>query len=89
MAKRLTNFIEKHELIYSKQFGFRRNHSTVQAVLSIKNKIQTAIDAHEYSCGIFIVFSKAFDTINHKILISKLENYGIRGLAKKGLFSYL
>ena len=73
MAKRLTNFIEKHELIYSKQFGFRRNHSAVQAVLSITNKIQTAIDAHEYSCGMFLDFSKAFDTINHKVLISKLE----------------
>ena len=89
MAKRLTHFIEKHELIYSKQFGFRRNHSTVQTGLSITDKIQTAIDAHEYSCGIFLDFSKAFDTINHKILISKLENYGIRGLAKKWFCSYL
>ena len=84
MAKRLTNFIEKHELIYSKQFGFRRNHSTVQAVLSITDKIQTAIDAQEDSCGIFLDFSKAFYTMNHKILISKLEDYGIKSLVKNG-----
>ena len=89
MAKRLTNFIEKHELIYSKQFGFRRNHSTVQAVLSITDKIQTAIDAQEDSCGIFLDFSKAFYTINHKILISKLEDYGMRSLAKKWFCSCL
>ena len=89
MAKRLTNFIEKHELIYSKQFGFRRNHSTVQAVLSITDKLQTAIDVQEDSCGIFLDFSKAFYTINHKILISKLEDYGIRSLAKKWFCSCL
>ena len=89
MAKRLTDFIEKHEIIYNKQFGFRHKHSTIQAVLSITDKIQSAIDAREYSCGIFLDFSKAFDTINHKILISKLENYGIRGLAKEWFCSYL
>ena len=86
---RLSNYLEKRELIYSKQFGFRSHHSTVHAVLSIIDKVQKAIEDREYSCGIFLDFSKAFDTVNHEILLSKLEFYGIRGIVKDWFTSYL
>lgn len=82
-------FLEKSEMFYSKQFGFRSKHSTDHAVLCIIDKIQRAIDNRNYSCGIFLDFSKAFDTVNHEILIKKLEYYGVRGIAKDWFTSYL
>ena len=82
MFNRLADFLEKRHLIYNKQFGFRSYHSTDHAVLSIIDQVQKAIEDRDYSCGIFLDFSKAFDTVNHNILLSKLEFYGIRGVVK-------
>lgn len=59
MSKRLLNFLEKNNVSFKNQFGFRTKHSTDHAVLSIIEKIQTAIDTQKYSCGIFLDFSKA------------------------------
>ena len=83
MYNRLIKFIEKRNLIYDKQFGFRSHHSTEHAILSIIDKIQEAIEGGKFSCGIFLDFKKAFDTVNHEILITKLEHYGIRGIANE------
>ena len=55
----------------------------------ITNKIQKAIENKHYLCGIFLDLSKAFDTVNHYILLRKLENYGIRGVANEWFSSYL
>ena len=82
MHKRILQFLEKKKVIYCKQFGFCENHSTDHAILSIIDLIQHAIDCKEFSCGIFLDFSKAFDTVNHNILIEKLDYYGIRGVTK-------
>ena len=81
--------LEKKKVIYCKQFGFRANHSTDYAILSIIDLIQHAIDCQEFSCGIFLDFSKAFDTVNHNILIEKLDYYGIRGVTKDWFTSFL
>lgn len=86
---RLIKFVEKHDIIYKKQFGFRSFHSTEHAILSIVDKIQDAIEKNEFSCGIFLDFRKAFDTVNHHVLIQKLDHYGIRGIAKSWFISYL
>ena len=77
MFKRLMQLISKHDILYNKQFGFRRNHSIILAILTITDKIQKAIDSGMYAYGIFLDLSKAFDTVNHKILIQKLECHGI------------
>ena len=74
---------------YNKQFGFRSNHSTIHALLVITAKIQRAIKNSMYSCGVFLGLSKAFDTVNHNILLSKLQSLGIRSIALDWFRSYL
>ena len=86
---RLYSFLNIHNCIYDLQFGFRSNHSTNHALISLTEKIREALDNGQYACGIFIDLQKAFDTVNHDILISKLSHYGIRGNANKWFRSYL
>ena len=85
----LINYIEKHKIIFQFQFGFRKGHSTAQAITEITNTLRKAIDDNLYTCGVFLDFSKAFDTVNHTILLSKLEAYGIRGIPLTWFDSYL
>jgi retron-type reverse transcriptase len=71
------------------QYGFRENRSTELAIIELTNKLTKAIDSGEFIIGIFLDLSKAFDTINHRILIQKLEHYGIRGVAQLWFQNYL
>ena len=89
MYKRLYNFLELHEVLYNLQFGFRASHSIDHALISLTESIKNTLDNKKYGCGIFIDLQKAFDTVNHQILLSKLEHYGIRGTALAWFSSYL
>jgi retron-type reverse transcriptase len=74
---RLIDFLNKNNVIFPAQFGFQENHSTSHALILIVDKIQKAIEAKLVSCGIFLDFCKAFDTVDHSILLYKLQHYGI------------
>ena len=87
--KRVNNFIEKHDLLYSLQYGFRSNHSTIHALINITEKIRFALDQRKVCCGIFVDLQKAFDTVNHEILLCKLNYYGFRGIINDWFRSYL
>ncbi len=87
--KRTLFFMNHHNIIYQKQYGFRPNHSTVDAVIDLTQNIYNTYEEKEHGIGIFLDLSKAFDTLNHNLLLKKLEWYGIRGKALEWYTSYL
>ncbi|KAJ8047577.1 RNA-directed DNA polymerase from mobile element jockey [Holothuria leucospilota] len=86
---RLLNFLEKHGIIYEHQYGFLPKKSTSHALINFANKIIDAFENNKLSCGIFLDLSKAFDTLDHNILMYKLHHYGIRGIAYHWFNDYL
>ena len=89
MYQRVIEFLNKFKIIYEYQFGFRKDHSTVQAVIEIVDNILEELDKNNIIAGIYLDLSKAFDTVDHKILLYKLKHYGIRGLPLDWFKSYL
>ena len=89
ISERLLSFIHKNNILTASQYGFRRNHSTLMAILKVYDFVTKAIDNREFCAGIFIDLSKAFDTLDHSILAKKLEFYGFRGIVNKLMISYL
>lgn len=89
IQKRLDSFITKNNILYSNQYGFRKSHSTDSALTNLLDKITEAQDKNEQVISIFVDLAKAFDTVDHKILLSKLYHYGIRGPAYNLLSNYL
>jgi len=86
---RLSNCINKLHILSPNQYGFRGQHSTYMALLDLFDKVSESLDAKKVCIGIFIDLQKAFDTIDHSILIIKLEHYGVRGVALEWFKSYL
>ena len=85
----ILGYLEKHNILSKFQFGFRKSRSTEHAIVEITDNFKKAIDKNLYTCGVFLDFSKAFDTVNHQILLKKLEAYGIRGTPLQWFTNYL
>ena len=86
---RLIAYITNNKLLYEYQFGFQKGKSTHLPLILLADKITEALDRGECVIGIFLDFSKAFDTVDHNILIMKLEKYGIKGKALQWFCDYL
>ena len=89
MHKRLNDFLETNDVLHNWQFGFRQKHSTSHALISLTERIKQTIDRGNFACGVFIDLKRTFDTVNHTIMLHKLEHYGIRGIPLQWFKSYL
>ena len=87
--RQLKSFLEDCNIFYHSQYGFRERRSTEHALIDIVNQIQSNFDKGIYTCGIFIDLKKAFDTVDHSILLQKLYHDGIRGIVNDWFRSYL
>jgi len=86
---RLSSFLSANKILTNSQFGFRQNCSTEMALSIIVDKLISNIDSNKTTSGVYIDLSKAFDTLDHTILIAKLEHYGIRGISLDWFRDYL
>ena len=87
--KKVYNFLTKNNIIYDLQFGFRQNFSTSHALMNLTENVRQALDKGYIGCGIFVDLQKAIDTLDHEILLSKLDYYGIRVKSNNWFKSYL
>ena len=89
MCARLKTHLKKHNILKTNQFGFRENSSTSDAIVEFLDDCYNEINNKNYTISVFLDFSRAFDTINHSILIEKLNYIGINGSLLQWFASYL
>lgn len=89
ISTRLVNFLENNNLLSNSQFGFRQNRSTESALIQFVNNVYNCLEEKLFVAGVFIDLSKAFDSLDHNILIEKLKHVGIRGTPLQLFKSYL
>ena len=89
MYKRLYTFLNNNNIIYNLQFLFRQQYSTSHALIKKTENIRKALDDGYIGCGVFVDLQKAFNTVDHQILLAKFNHYGIHGVSNEWFKSYL
>ena len=89
MYNRLFDYLNKHNMLYNKQFGFQKANSTDHAIIQLADQLIESFNNNKFTIGVFIDLSKAFDTVDHQILLKKLKHYGVVGINLKWFQSYL
>ena len=89
MYKRVYSFLTTDNIMHDLQFGFRQKLSASHVLINLTENIRQALDEPYIGCGIFVDFQKAFDTMDHEILLSKLDYYGIQGISNNCFKFYL
>ena len=88
-CNRVYNYLNDNNLLFRKQFGFRKGHSTDHALIKLIDSIYDSFNQNKYTLGVFIDLSKTFDTVDHNILICKINSYDIKNNSRKWFSSYL
>ena len=89
MLNRILKFLNKNNIVYKHQFGFRKDHATAHALTEVIDYVYKSLDEGSYVFGIYNDLRKTFDTVQHQILLQKLQDYGIGGIALDWFNSYL
>lgn len=87
--KRMVKYLDINNVLYKRQFGFQSKKSTIHSLIALTENVKMAIENGKIACGIFIDLQKAFDTVDHEILLKKLHHYGFRGVVNNWIRSYL
>ena len=89
MCRRLYTFLNKNNIVYNLQFGFRQQYSTSHALINITENIGKSLDDGNIGCGIFVDLQRAFNAVDHQILLAIWNHYGIRGVSNDWFQYYL
>ena len=89
MYKRLYTFLNNNNIIYNLQFGFRQQYSTSHALINITENIRKALDDGNIGCGVFVDLQKAFDTVDHQILLAKFQMVSLNCICLNAISMYL
>ena len=89
MCARLDSYLKPNNILCANQFGFGKNSNTSDAIIEFLDYVYSSLDSKQRTIAVYLDFSKAFDTVNHNILLSKLLHNGVSGIMQHWFESYL